>query len=105
MIGPVFGHVQDNLARDQVKQTFDGEISDTNSQVSDKATIVKFNEIDRKKPLGILQLINKKDFQEITKYDKQKFEAIQGLIGLAIDNTSEQHSVLNIRLGIFERMR
>ena len=54
MIGPVFGHIKDNLTRDQVKQTFDGEISDADSTSSNKEKKIKFNEIDRRKPLGII---------------------------------------------------
>ena len=42
---------------------------------------------------------------DINDYDKRKFEAIQNLIGLSIDNTSEYNSILNIRLGMYEHMR
>lgn len=38
---------------------------------------VKYTEIDCKKPLGLVQLINKKNYKEITDYDRNKFEAIQ----------------------------
>ena len=38
---------------------------------------LKYTEIDCKKPLGLIQLINKKNYLEITEYDKKKFEAIQ----------------------------
>lgn len=42
---------------------------------------------------------------EITDYDRRKFESISGLIGLSIDNTSEQHTLLNIRLGMFNKIQ
>ena len=60
--------------------------------------------MDREAPLGVIQLINKTGNRPITNYDKLKFEALQGLIGLSIDNASEQHSMLNIRVGIYQRM-
>lgn len=40
---------------------------------------------DRSKPIGILQLINKKNYEKIGDYDLRKFEAMQTLIGLSVD--------------------
>lgn len=64
-----------------------------------------FKEINGKEPIGIIQLINKKDFRQINDYDKKKFKAIQALIGLSIDNTQEYSSVINIRLGMYRHLR
>ena len=46
----------------------------------------KFN---RSLPIGIIQLINKKNFEKIREFDIEKFEAIQNLIGLSIEQTAE----------------
>eukprot|EP00347_Sterkiella_histriomuscorum_P010193 403377247 len=55
---------------------------------------------NKKLPIGVLQFTNKKDFKIINDYDKKKFYAIQNLIGLSIDNTSEIHSTINVTMGI-----
>ena len=103
MIGPVFGHIKDQLTQQQNELNFDDELSEeSDSDISEKK--VKFNNMDREAPLGVIQLINKTGNRQITNYDKLKFEALQGLIGLSIDNASEQHSMLNIRVGIYQRM-
>ena len=49
--------------------------------------------------------MNKNEYRDITDYDKRKFEAIQNLIGLSIDNTQEYNSIINIRLGMYNSMR
>ena len=63
MIGPVFGH-QNDILRDRhlVNQHADGPESDddTNSYISYPPH--KFREIEKEKPIGLLQFINKKDF-------------------------------------------
>ena len=104
MIGPVFGHFKDALASE-----FPDEVGDDNksprSADKEENGKLKYKEIDRLLPIGILQLINKKGSGPIGEYDRKKFEAIQNLIGMSIDNTSEQHSIINIRLGLFERLK
>lgn len=63
------------------------------------------NNFDRDLPIGIIQLINKDSHARIDEYDIRKFEAIQDLIGLSIDKTSETHATVNIRIGVQERMK
>lgn len=76
LIAPVFGH---------------------NEDVRGDNSPVKF---DRKHPIGIIQLINKLNYQKITEFDVEKVQAIESLIGLAIEQCTEQHSVINMRIGI-----
>ena len=67
--------------------------------------IIYFNQkIVFTKPIGIIQLINKNHFESINEYDLKKLEALLVLIGLSIDQTSESHSVLNIRLGVHNKI-
>ena len=61
MIGPVYAHDQD-LRRE-------------NSP----------NKVDRTRPIGIVQFINKLNYQEINDYDIDKFKAMQSLIGYSIE--------------------
>lgn len=61
-------------------------------------------QFDRQKPIGVIQLVNKKNFEKITDHDLKKFRAIQSLIGLSIDQVSEIHSFINIRVGVQERI-
>jgi len=82
MIGPVFAH----------KKHAEGD------------KLMEY-EYDRSHPIGILQLVNKKGFTNISDYDIAKFKSIQKLIGLAIDKTSETHSTVNIRIGVGERLK
>ena len=62
-------------------------------------------EYQRGKPIGILQLINKHGIAKISNYDIEKFKAVQNLIGLAIDKTSEIHSTVNIRIGVQKHLK
>ena len=62
MIGPIFGHVKDNLSRDQLELNFIGnkdKLRDENENTDEK---LLFTEINRTMPLGVIQLINKKNF-------------------------------------------
>ena len=51
-------------------------------------------------PIGIVQIINKKNFEKIGPVDIEKFRSLQNLIGMSIDLTSETHSVVNVRIGV-----
>lgn len=62
-------------------------------------------EYNRKEPIGVLQLLNKKDYQRVTDFDIRKFKAIQDLIGLSIDKVSETHSTVNMRIGIHDSVK
>lgn len=75
LIGPVFPH----------PLSFEGDTSE---------------DYDRSQPIGILQLINKNNFEEVTDADVQKFKAIQDLLGLSIDKTSETQATVNVRIGV-----
>ena len=57
---------------------------------------------DRQKPIGMIQLVNKTNFGTISEYDLRKFKAIQHLIGLSIDQVSEIHNFINIRIDVAE---
>lgn len=52
-----------------------------------------------------MQFINKKDFKQITEQDMAKFRAIQQLLGLSLDNTSEVHTTMNVTISIKENFR
>lgn len=52
-----------------------------------------------------MQFINKLDQKQISEYETKKFKAISDLIGLAIDNCTEQHSWVNIRLGVYQNIK
>ena len=69
-----------------------------------------------KRPIAILQLVNKADFQQITEYDivslaifliilvQKKIESLSELLGQSIDNAADHHSVLNVMVGVNERI-
>ncbi|TNV74045.1 hypothetical protein FGO68_gene12534 [Halteria grandinella] len=63
----------------------------------------------KKKIVGILQLVNKLAVEDpITEYDKKKFKAFQSLIGMAVDNTAEIYTTINVTLAVkqaFEGLR
>jgi len=56
------------------------------------------------KPVGIIQFINKNNYDDITAYDLAKIKSMQGLLGKSIENIMEHHSVINCRLSIQETM-
>lgn len=65
-----------------------------------------------KSPIGIIQFQNKEGYKQINDQDKvpinnykplqKKFYAIQELLGLSIDNTSEVHSTINVTISVRE---
>ena len=57
---------------------------------------------DNSKPIAILQFINKLDFKQIDGYDLEKIEAMRALLGMSIDNASEHHAVINVKVGVQE---
>ena len=61
LIAPVFGH---------------------NDDIRNDNSPIKF---DRRHPIGIIQLINKLNYQKISDFDVQKVQAMDSLIGLAIE--------------------
>ena len=104
MIGPVFGHLQD-IATDLIPEDSNSYSDSENGDDNENGTQVKFKDIDRNQPIGLIQMVNKVKNQPITDYDLRKFKAIQNLVGLSIDNTSEQHSIVNVRLGLYESLK
>ena len=90
MIGPVFGHSY-HPEKCLHPSEFKGEGS--------------YQDIDHSFPIGIIQLINKENGGVINKFDKQKLQAIQTLIGHAIDNTQENNAVLNIRIAMYKALQ
>ena len=61
-----------------------------------------------KKVVGILQLVNKVNDEPITDYDRKKFKAFQELLGLAVDNTAEIYTTINVTLAVkqtFEQLQ
>ena len=55
---------------------------------------------DKETPIGIIQLFNKKSNEGITKQDTNKFLAIQGLLGMCVDNTTKMSTTMDV-LGHF----
>jgi len=81
------------------------EAKDDTQQEDSKHPQCKVRDIDRTHPIAIIQLINKSGSENITEQDEKKFKAIQDLIGMSIDNTSEQSSIINIRLKMYKELR
>ena len=55
-------------------------------------------------PCGIIQFVNKLQYQPITAQDESKFKAMQGLLGMCIDNTNEMAMTINITLDVNDVM-
>lgn len=53
-------------------------------------------------PIGIIQLFNKKSKDGITFADKDKFLAIQELLGMCVDNTTKMSTTMDV-LGHFSQ--
>lgn len=60
---------------------------------------------NKETPNGILQFINKKNNAQITSEDEQRFKAMQGLLGMCIDNTNEMNFTINVTLDIHDVMQ
>lgn len=54
----------------------------------------------KRKPIAILQFVNKHDFKHIDSYDLDKIKAMKDLLGLSIENCSEHHAVINVKVGV-----
>ena len=55
-------------------------------------------------PCGIIQFINKKGGGPITIEDERKFKAMQGLLGMCIDNTNEMSLTISVTLDVQDSM-
>ena len=86
MIVPVFGHKARMVATENgVQEGIPGKEED-------------------RKPIAILQFINKLHLREIDEYDLAKIDAMKDLLGMSIDNASEHHSVINARVCVQENL-
>lgn len=56
-------------------------------------------------PCGIIQFINKRAGQPITPADELKFKAMQGLLGMCIDNTNEMALTISVTLDVSDVMK
>ena len=57
---------------------------------------------DKQQPIAIIQFINKCDLRQIDEYDLAKIDAMRDLLGMSIDNASQHHAVLNMKVGVRE---
>lgn len=51
-----------------------------------------------------MQFINKKNGGSITSEDEKKFKAMQGLLGMCIDNTNEMSLTISVTLDVQDSM-
>jgi len=58
-----------------------------------------FSKTNSAKSTGVIQLLNKKLGQRINRFDIEKFECIQELIGMCFENTTDIDSSINIAIG------
>ena len=86
MIVPIFGH------RARMVMTKEHGVQEGMLKES-KAT---------RKPIAVIQFINKLEFKKIDEYDLAKIDAMSDLLGMSIDNACEHHSVINVRVGVQE---
>ena len=56
-------------------------------------------------PCGIIQFVNKSKTGLITSSDEAKFKAMQGLLGMCIDNTNEMSLTINVTLDVHDVMQ
>ncbi|CAI2375929.1 unnamed protein product [Moneuplotes crassus] len=54
----------------------------------------------RNKPVGVIQLMNKKEKKPINEEDIDKFKIIQELLGRSISNTAQLHELINVTIGL-----
>ena len=51
---------------------------------------------NKETPIGIVQFFNKKSKDGITEFDKERFIAIQRLLGMWVENTNEMSLIVNV---------
>lgn len=80
MVGPVFGHKNDHLRELHPEILNEAELKERKRKGMMASDLNKpdkyFKEINHNHPIGMIQLVNKKDYRQINEYDKRKFEAI-----------------------------
>jgi len=59
----------------------------------------------RKKPVGIIQFINKKDGAKITDEDEIRFAEINSLLGMCIDSTKKISKTIDVTLKVNSYMK
>mmetsp|Transcript_6723 Transcript_6723/g.9191 ORF Transcript_6723/g.9191 Transcript_6723/m.9191 type:complete len:108 (-) Transcript_6723:291-614(-) len=89
MIVPIYGH--------RAKMVSDGEggVYESPQKLPAEA---------KRKPIAIIQFVNKLDFKQIDNYDLEKIKAMKDLLGLSIENASEHHAVINVKVGVQENL-
>ena len=76
---------------------------------------------NKRMPIAILQFINKSDLSQVNQYDivseshfvvlthsllvQDKIEAMRSMLGQSIENASEHHTVINLRVGVVENLQ
>lgn len=65
----------------------------------------RHKDVDFTLPIGVIQLINTHDGRWISEYDRLKFQQMQYILGMAIQNCAEIHSASNIKLGVFGKLK
>ena len=109
---PVYGHRDDES--DSEEELYP-QLADSASENEDdlggtfgkskqaKQALIAKKQVLRK-PAAIFQFINKRSGKPINELDIAKMSAISPLLGLAIDNVAELHSVINVRLGVAQKI-
>lgn len=59
---------------------------------------------DKKRPVGVIQFINKTNEQNIDDTDRQRFNDLSDLIGMCIENTNAIHTTIGVTLMFNTRM-
>ena len=105
--GMVFQSGQLYISNNAAKETkFQDEIDNQSSTTEVRNFLVGPVYGERKDlPCGIIQFINKKGGAAITAEDERKFKAMQGLLGMCIDNTNEMSLTISVTLDVQDSMR
>ena len=107
--GHVFQTGQIYISNNATKETkFQDEIDNQSSTTEVRNFLIGPVYGERKDfPCGIIQFINKKGGpgSQITPADEQKFRAMQGLLGMCIDNTNEMSLTISVTLDVHDVMQ
>ena len=105
--GMVFQSGQIFVSNNAAKETkFQDEIDNQSSTTEVRNFLVGPVYGERKDfPCGIIQFINKKGGALITSEDEKKFKAMQGLLGMCIDNTNEMSLTISVTLDVQDSMQ
>ena len=115
LVVPVYGHREEESDDEEelYPKLYDsGESEDEEEEASHFGNTKKSknpksktaNQINTPKPAAIFQFVNKLSGKPINDLDVAKVQAISPLLGLAIDNVAEMHSVVNVRVGVAQNI-